>query len=1378
MRDEKKINQEAKMLFSFIYEPFMAAKIGADHLELVYANHKLRELLSCQNDQELANYLQSNFWQSLAKKVADQLKEKDSANLCKLLLTDQAGKKKLLNLTVKEAEVGEEKVQLFYLRPFSLQKDRVTGLLDLHSFKEVALSQIKELAKAGQQVCLISFDLVGMKEYNNKFGYQKGDDLLHFVGQTIKDCFGEFASTRAVEDRFYAFGSVEGLEEQLRKLADQIKTRREVRIGVRKFVYGQDDFTAALNQARIAGESLDNPNESGVVYYDDRMSRKFQMQEYLLSHLDEALEKGWIQVYYQPVVRTLSRKVCNLEALSRWIDPQYGFISPGVFIPVLEEANLSHKLDLYVVRKVTEMMNERFDKGQAIVPVSVNISRSDFTSIDPVAEVAKIVDSHHLGHDLLPIEITETAVMRSREEIVKAIDRFQKLGFKVWMDDFGSGYSSLNALKDFKFNEIKIDMNFMRNFNERSKKIVSKAISMAKSLGIHTLCEGVETKQQLDFLSDCGCERIQGFYYSKPLPYKELEPNLIFKKLPFENEEEARMYNRAGKIDVMVAQPLAIYFYDGTDYRSLFANKSLQDFFKQNKLGDDFVQSERFLKLAERAIYSHQKVSKTFVYGNHYYQISFKPVAEGRNNCLLLMMVDGMVSELEERELNLDTSLKNILPIYNRIYLLDYAQDEWKVLTSDLPGEKGGLTIHGIRDFSVDYGLRCIMHDDLSKWRNLLDYQALSDIFKQQDKNWFTVSLRTQTSVENYIWTDYTIIKVKENQIMLLVKIDTNAEENQREGLMKDILKGQQRGLDSSFGNAQSRVWQTLLDESNIKFFWKDTQRRFVGVSQAFLDFYGFKSASEIIGKTDDQIGWHVSNKPFRDDELMVLEEGRAIINAKTTMVFDGVIQPIHASKFPIFDNGKVVGLVGYFEMENLQREKKLPAKSQPLVDNMANVLNSNSLVPEIIKYDDAYKKNGQDYVACWIEISNFDQLKMANGQRFTSQLIDQCAKAIKNEMGTSSIIGRIKDASFVVISNLLGKQEILAESKDEVNELRNIHEAAGISCDLKPLFGLALGSEAENGIEAVNLALYRSQSEQKISFDSFDEYLDLPLPMIIYKPVFNARGDQVVDGILIFVNECYLELYGANKDELLGRRYREMLKGYPDWLATSGQAIKGRSVQGQCYDRGMRSWVNYYTKAATLPDCVVTVFTANHSDDRQLRRVASTSEEYFAVRSYLLDDHQYFNAIQKALKELGEVTRASHAALIEIDQTTMTVNYEWAKDKPFKADLQRVNLQLFEPFKKILDQEGVLRVKDLDEFMKDYPEIDQRLSFLDSYQLENLLIVPVRDEDNHDIAYLILTDYFDQGDLDPETMLWHLAPIFMKKLRDAVYRMDQNEQD
>lgn len=179
----------------------------------------------------------------------------------------------------------------------------------------------------------------------------------------------------------------------------------------------------------------------------------------------------------------MSRRVCNLEALSRWIDPQHGFISPGVLIPVLEEANL---LDLYVVRKVTEMMHERFDKGQAIVPVSVNFSRSDFTSIDPVAEVAKIVDSHHLGHDLLPIEITETAVMRSREEIVQAIDRFQKLGFEVWMDDFGSGYSSLNALKDFKFNEIKIDMNFMRNFNERSKKIVSKVISMAKSLGIHT----------------------------------------------------------------------------------------------------------------------------------------------------------------------------------------------------------------------------------------------------------------------------------------------------------------------------------------------------------------------------------------------------------------------------------------------------------------------------------------------------------------------------------------------------------------------------------------------------------------------------------------------------------------------------------------------------------------------------------------------------------------------------------------------------------------------------------------------------------------------------------------------------------------------------
>ncbi len=230
------------------------------------------------------------------------------------------------------------------------------------------------------------------------------------------------------------------------------------------------------------------------------MQEESEKRTYLLNHFESALAEGDIHVYYQPVVRTLTGKLCGFEALARWEDPEKGMISPAEFVPLLEEVRLIGKLDAYIIENVCRLLHERLQNGHQILPVSVNLSKLDFELIHPLELLVSLMDRYDLPRESIHVEITETVMAWDREKLVGIIRDFHAAGFEVWLDDFGSEYSSLNALHYFQFDVLKIDMEFFRNFDERGRKIIRSVVMMAKSLGILTLAEGVENAQQLEFL--------------------------------------------------------------------------------------------------------------------------------------------------------------------------------------------------------------------------------------------------------------------------------------------------------------------------------------------------------------------------------------------------------------------------------------------------------------------------------------------------------------------------------------------------------------------------------------------------------------------------------------------------------------------------------------------------------------------------------------------------------------------------------------------------------------------------------------------------------------------------------------------------------------
>lgn len=328
--------------------------------------------------------------------------------------------------------------------------------------------------------------------------------------------------------------------------------------------------------AKYASDSLRGRTGIGLQVFDAEMDKARDMKAFVQNHFSEAIEKGYIIPYYQPIIASLSGVCAGFEALARWIDPEKGFLSPGVFVPVLEESHESYFLDFHILKKVCEMLSKQ-DVTTWGKFVSVNFSRTDFEAVDLPARIESIVSSYGIPRDMLRIEVTESAFSDS-PQIRTDIKRLEDMGYLVWLDDFGSGMSSLNTMKNFHVNAAKIDLEFLRDSDKNPKafKILKQMIRLCHSIDTIALVEGVETKEQLEFVRQCGGNLIQGYFYSRP---EDLSSRGLEK---FRNEsisrEEYDYYARAAFMDIDKSPDV---IFDGTVMTDVS--------FQIEKDGDDLI---------------------------------------------------------------------------------------------------------------------------------------------------------------------------------------------------------------------------------------------------------------------------------------------------------------------------------------------------------------------------------------------------------------------------------------------------------------------------------------------------------------------------------------------------------------------------------------------------------------------------------------------------------------------------------------------------------------------------------------------------------------------------------------------------------------------
>ena len=412
------------------------------------------------------------------------------------------------------------------------ETDPLTGMMNSVGFHRRVQSWIDK--HPGQRYRIQRYNVDRFRDINGLYGREVGDRLLRDLARHMKrfdqgeDCFSAHLNADHFA-RFCAEGTMtmqECYDNFNSCFADyDLSIAITLHIGVYDLCEPDCDASTMSYKALLALQSIKGSQTKRIAYYEKGMMDEEREQGELLRDLESAVANGEFEVWFQPQVDYASRELVGAEALVRWRHPVRGLLMPGAFVPLLERSDNVHQLDRYVIRKTCAYIRRwRDDMPGRHITVSVNLSREDLDRPDLCNKLDALLTENGIPRETLHLEVTESAYVEDTQQVMEAVRDFRSRGFIVEMDDFGSGYSSLNALKDIDIDKLKLDMRFLSGDDTAKGRIILRCIiGMARELALPIIAEGVETKEQADMLLDFGCREMQGYYFSKPVPAEVYE---------------------------------------------------------------------------------------------------------------------------------------------------------------------------------------------------------------------------------------------------------------------------------------------------------------------------------------------------------------------------------------------------------------------------------------------------------------------------------------------------------------------------------------------------------------------------------------------------------------------------------------------------------------------------------------------------------------------------------------------------------------------------------------------------------------------------------------------------------------------------------------
>lgn len=964
------------------------------------------------------------------------------------------------------------------LQHSGLRVDELTQLPTFITFKEDVEAFIAEHGSSDAKLALIATNLINFRAYNRLYGFERGDMFLCDIAVAFKEAFEGFPVMRYSEDHFYALCEDVDIQNRIKQINDVVvDASSDSGIRFKSGIYYLDspleNLNNALDKAQAACESIRDNYEAFCCVYDESL----MLTQHVVYHLDEAIEKGWIEVWAQPIIRVETGRPCGLEALTRWNDPKFGLISPCVFIPALEQRGLVSIVDLHVVRSLGELYQRTIRSGQMPLPMSVNFSRMDFEAFDVVEELNAVCSEYDIPHSMIHVEVTESALAHSADLIHRQLATIHEAGYEVWIDDFGSGYSTFSALLDFEFDVIKLDMDFLRRYStdSRAGAVITSLIDMAKQLGVQTLAEGVETEEQYAFLKKIGCEMAQGFLFWKPLSPSELAEERRKATFDSESRSEAEYFDEVGRVNI-VGHGLASIdaAIEPAAMNSAMAIIELRDgsfsFLASNAAYDKYIKEIGFSSLEAAAsnlgnplytsgVVLRSAIIKAFetgepVVANHVDNalrcvstvrfISKDPVS-GATAFLITSVNLTRFNRCDMGDLY-DSALPYLLDMHDRVDICSADGSFVRTIYHKRSGRDQDLVSDSLEETVRTYCENRVYESDRQAFRALYDLGTIDERLAASPRNVVGDCILTRDSEAGWVRKLYTItsMNVGGERMYLSCLHSISPSWFSNDGFSDEVI-------------TRGDLWSSFVNAQGIAAFWKDARRRYLGANRAFLDHFELDSTRSFVGRTGEEMGWLVDPAQCQASDETILEKGTGSQGDFEYTIVSGEVHRVMISKLPIKDSdGEVVGILGLFI--DLSNEK---LKSMIGSEKMRDVLRL---------YQNAYDEQGRDFSICALRLRYSDRLRSLHGDEFETRMLDEMAQAIMQQLSHEGICCMGADNLFIILHQT---EDVDAERCSICEAIRSIKEVDGIPCEIP--FDRAFANYAEFGnFEAACEALER----------------------------------------------------------------------------------------------------------------------------------------------------------------------------------------------------------------------------------------------------------------------------------------------------------------
>lgn len=769
--------------------------------KILFANQQVWELYGCKNFSQFMEFCGGTFRGMIHPEDVNLVEREISAQIrlsgtnfdhVRYRMIDRQGNIRSIEdfgRFVEDPDFGS----LFYVflvdasvRNIVFETDFLTGFPGREWFLRYTEKRMKDPRFRYSDAEMLYLNICNFKMFNLHYGSGEGDRLLRRISEILRDAFPFSMISRFTDDHFLILQESCVKSDVLKKIIDQISQLNSqellsCKIGVYRI---SEKVTPqyACDMARMAGDSIKLRADVHVMEFTPELRKMAEKRDYIVQHLDEAIENGELKVYYQPIIRSVTGTLCGAEALSRWEDPEYGFISPAEFIPVLEESRLIFKLDQHVIRTVCADLRGFLDRGIGIVPVSVNISRMDFSNMDIYGVLEDCMREYRLPHNMVNIEITESILAERVDLVEQQMDRLHRAGHRVIMDDFGSGFSSLNVLKNYDFDEIKLDMDFLTGFSQKSKDILTYIVGMAKKIGVRTLAEGVEKEEEFNFLRSIGCEKIQGYYFCRPLPAEEAMEVCREKNIQKESSDYLSHFEDISALDFLQNKSMAIFLYCSSEQKVhyLYADEEYCTELGKLYIERRFVKGSDIIEAVEKQINElDYPLKRSFLQKLSYIAekdgfATFEyPLAD---SCLTadyqLISRYGdteiYISHMEVRHIqtekgidNLDLLRRNLYYLYDDIYVIDF-DEETAYSIASLEDEAD----HSRNSCGISQMLDQIMHSfictsEYEKFRQFADLDTLEERIRNAKEDVLTAVFHARENNSAFPFKLHRIIRAQ-----------------------------------------------------------------------------------------------------------------------------------------------------------------------------------------------------------------------------------------------------------------------------------------------------------------------------------------------------------------------------------------------------------------------------------------------------------------------------------------------------------------------------------------------------------------------------------------------------------------------------------------